>query len=291
MKVSSMVTCLLAVAISSVMVTDVIGQEGRTEGRRGQGRGGQGGGNRSSRGFVRGGDPTMGLLRVEEVQAELQISPEQEEALMKLSEKARQRPEGMDFSKVRQMSEDERNEFFAKMREDQAKKSEEAKEQLEEVLLPPQLERLNQISLQQRGVQALGDEAVASELDISDEQKEKLAEVREGLRDTMRSRIQELMKKAGSEGGGFDREMFSKVQEELQEEVLGVLTSEQRAKFEEMKGEPFEMPSRNQGLGGSGGSGGSAMGGGGRGRGGRGDRGRGDGDREGGRRNRPQIEE
>ena len=67
----------------------------------------------------------------------------------------------------------------------------------------------------------------------------------------MRSEMQALF-------GGGDRtaiqEKMSKLREEMEQEVLAVLTSDQQKKFEEMKGEPFEMVLTNPGSKGDNGS-------------------------------------
>jgi nanoRNase/pAp phosphatase (c-di-AMP/oligoRNAs hydrolase) len=198
---------------------------------------------------------TMGLLRVEEVQTELEVSPQQKEALVKMEEQARsERP---DFGSFRDMSEADRQAMFEKIR----KQAEEAKEQLQEVLLPQQLERLDQIALQIRGVQALDDAEVAAKLEITADQKKKLVEVRESQQEKMREQMRELFQGGGG-GGGDPRAAFAKVREEMEKEILTVLNAGQQKKFEEMKGEKFEMP-ESFGRGGFGG--GPPGGGGGRG--------------------------
>jgi hypothetical protein len=203
-----------------------------------------------------GGDQTIALLRIEEVQTELEIAPEQNEAIDKLSEESRQGG-GMDFSKVRDMTEEERAEFFTKFREEQTKRNKEMKEKLEEVLLPPQMERLEQISIQVRGLQALEDEEVATKLSITEDQKAKMKTVRDELQSGMRERMQELMASGDRDAM---REAFTKIREEMESKVLAVLNEEQKSKFEEMKGEPFTMP-EGFGRGGFGGRPGGEAGG------------------------------
>ncbi len=237
MKFSRMVTGLLSVALLAFMVSETLGQDpGQNQGRRGGARGGPpgggpGGGGFGTRGGGRGGDPTMGLLRIEEVKTELQISPDQDEALTKLSEQARgERPQGINFQ---DMSDEERTAFFEKMRKEQEERNKAMKEQLEEVLLPEQIERLEQIGLQVRGVQALGDDEVAAKLKITDAQKKQLAEVREKLQGEMRAKMQELFSSGNREGM---REAFAKVQEGMEKEVLGVLSGDQQTAIRKDEG-------------------------------------------------------
>lgn len=286
MKLSRKVTGLLSVALLAFMVTDAVGQE--------QGRGGRGGGGFGGRtgGGIGGGgrgDMTMTLLRLEPVRTELEISPDQEEALTKMSEQNRQERPNADF---RNMSEDERTEFFAKMRKQAEERTAKMKEQLEEVLFPEQLERLEQINIQLQGVAALQNPEVAKKLNITEAQKKELEEVRDGLMEKMRESMREIFASGGRDG---IREKIEKMRGDMEGEVLGVLNSDQKKKFEEMKGEPFEMPENAMrgGRGGQGGQGGGGRGGfGGRGggeQGGRGGRGGGEGGR-GGERQRPEVE-
>jgi len=239
---------------------------------------------------------TMTLLRVEAIRTELEISPDQEEALTKMQEQGRTERPNADF---RNMSEEERTEFFDKMRKEAAERNTKMKEQLEEVLFPEQLERLQEINIQLQGIAALRNADVAKELKITDAQKKELEEVQAGLMEKMREGMRELFTSGGGREGM--REKIEKMREDMEGDVLGVLTSDQKKKFEEMKGEKFEMPEGAFGRGGQGGGGGfGGRGGGqqggrgGRGggqQGGRGGRGGGEqGGRGGGERQRPEVE-
>jgi hypothetical protein len=254
MKLTQLVTGLVAMALMALMVCDVHAQQRRGGGGpQGGFRGGAPGGFRGGPpgGFGRGGDNSLFLLRIEEVQTELEISPQQKEALDKMAEQARgDRP---DFNAFREMSEEERRAAFEKMRKEAEERMSEVKAQLEEVLLPQQLDRLEEISLQVRGVQALEDDEVAAKLKITEAQKQKMAEVRETQGEKMRERMREMFQGGGGPGGDF-REVFGKLREEMEKEVLAVLDSSQQTQFAEMKGEPFEMPENlGRGPGGPGG--------------------------------------
>jgi len=264
MKTSLAVThsAALAAVLSCVMMTAAGAQErGRRGGGFGRGVGGPG----------MGGDPALMLLRNEEVQLELQLSPQQKEALEKMAQQSRpERPEGSDF---REMDEDQRREFFEKMRAEQEERVTEMKQQLEEVLLPNQTQRLNQIALQVRGVQALSDPEVAKKLNVTEEQTKELEQVRESLRTEMQEKMRSLFSNRDRDSGGDMREELGKMREEMEGKILAVLTPAQQKQFEEMKGEPFELPAGAMGFGRGGDRGGF--------RGGRGGfRGQRDGDRE-----------
>jgi hypothetical protein len=296
MKLSRMMTGLLAVALMSFMVSDVMAQ-GRRPGGGQPGGGGQGGfgqrgpggGGFGGRGGPGGGggsgpEAMLGLLRVEEVKVEVELSPEQDEAIGKLT------PERPNFENFRDMSEDERRAAFSKMQKGREERAKKLPEQLEQVLLPQQMDRLKQIQLQLRGIRALREEEVVKELKITAAQTKEIEGVEEKLREENGPKFRELMASGDREAM---QEAFTKVRAESEKQVLAVLTSDQKKQFEEMKGEKFEMPEGAFG-GGRGGPGGGFAGRGGRGgdAGGRGgDGGRGRGGDGGGRRGRPAVEE
>lgn len=254
MKQKHFATAIVAVALVALLTTDLLAQEG---GRRGR-RGGPGG---------RGGDPTLGLLQLDQVKAELKITEEQQTALDKLGDQRRERSADGERPNFREMSEEERNEFIAKMRKDQADRSQETREQLEEVLLPTQMERLEQIALQVQGAGALENPDVREALKISDDQLSRLDEARQSIQSTMREKMQELFQSGDRDGM---RAAFGKLRAEAEQKLFDVLTSEQKSQLEKMKGEPFDLPEQGFGFG-RGGPGGVPGGPGGR----RGDRRRG----------------
>lgn len=114
---------------------------------------------------------------------------------------------------------------------------EEMESRIAEVLTPQQMDRLKQIHTQQQlgrdGARVLMDGPLAESLNLSDEQKE-----------TLRERAQELR--------GEMEKKIEAARAEANEQLMAVLTSEQRAKLDAMTGEPFTM-TRRQGPPGEGG--------------------------------------
>ena len=220
---------VLSLTLLAATVSDVMAQDGRRGG--GRQRGGFGG--------PGGGDPMLVLLQIEKVQQEIGLQDDQKEALTKVAEEARNagRPtERIDF---RNASDQERQEFFAKMQKSREAAMKKTREQLDEVLLPDQLKRLQEISIQVQGAEALDNDRVTKELNVSEEQKEKIAKVREDVQDEMRSKMRELFQSDNRDG---IRSAFETMRKDAETKVLAVLTQEQRQKFEEMKGTAFEMP-------------------------------------------------
>lgn len=272
----SFVTAMAVVLVSSLMTTVVVwAQDGRGRG----GRGARGGGAFGS-GFFGGGPGQVDLaqlqvllLRNEDVHAELEMMPDQLEGLRKLAERQRgDRQQGRGDFDFRSASEQERRERFEQMQQQQAERAQETLEHLEELLLPAQLERLQQIAIQQAGEMALVNDDVAQQLGLSGEQVAAMKKDIEANSEKMRASVEPLLRERNFEAM---REKAEAMRSQLTEKLLARLTSEQRAEFESLKGAPVELSQRGFGRRG----GGAGF------RGGRPDGGqrRGDGPRRGGR--------
>jgi hypothetical protein len=197
----------------------------------------QRGGRGAGFGGGRGGN-SLSLLTQKSVQDELKMSEEQ---IKKASEQVEKQRES--FAGLRDLSREER----------QAKMQESAKANqalLAEILKEDQLKRFKQISLQQRGGQALADPEVAQALGLSTEQKDRIQAIQEASQGEMRELFQ----------AGGDRQETQKKAEALRasvnEKATAVLTAEQQTKWKEMTGAPFKGEIRRQGRGG--GQGGAA---------------------------------
>ena len=216
------------------------GRRGGFGGRRGGGGGGFGGpGGPGGFGGGRGPDGSMlGLLLIPEVNQELELSDTQLGALVRMREQ--NRPEGRDMD-FRNMDREARREMFEKMQSERAAKQAEVEEQLEEILLPGQLDRLREISTQVRGGAALEDPRIREELEITADQMKELQTARQSMREEFGSKMREMF-----QGGDFEaaREQMKTMREQGEQKVMEILTDEQRSKLDEMKGEPFEMPER-----------------------------------------------
>ena len=188
-----------------------------------------------------GGMSLLMLARNEAVQKEIEIVDDQKAQIEKLVEQMRgQRGQrGGDRPNFREMSEEQRQKFFQEMRERREKQVEEANEKLKKILLKPQVERLEEIRIQLMGLGALNDPEVAKKLKITEAQQEKMQEARESMRESMRTEMRELFR-----SGDRDkiREKMAGLRKKVEEKVLAVLDSGQKAQFEKIKGEPFEMP-------------------------------------------------
>jgi hypothetical protein len=274
------------------LATDVMAQRGGGRPGGGGGRPGGGGpggggfgGGRGGPGGFGGGAPSLGqmalgLLRVEQVREEIELMPDQEEALKKMASDRPER-ERVDFQSL---SEAEREEFFAKMQKRREESAKKMQEQLEEILLPDQYDRLKEVAIQVLDVGSLSIDEVGEELKITAAQKKELADAQEKNREGMREKMRELFQSGDREGM---REKMVTIRDENNKKLLDLLTSKQKSDFEKMKGEKFEMPEGAlQAMFGGGGRGGPGGGRGGFG----GNRGGGPGG-QGGERRRPATEE
>lgn len=181
-------------------------------------------------GFGRGGGMT-GLLRSDAVQAELEITEEQLADLQAMGEEMREKMRSK-FEGMRDLPREERGETMANMREEMRAMQSEAEQRMGDILLPHQVARLKEINLQQQirggGLQRAMRGPLAEELGITEEQQEQMATKAQELQAEMEQKIQQL-------------------RNEAREELMNMLTPEQRSKLETMIGSDFEMPSRDQG--------------------------------------------
>jgi len=213
----------------------------------------QGGGGRRSGFRGRGGFGTnpLILLQTEPVQKELELSEDQKSSLTKLADENR----GGGGGGGGQMSQEERQQ----RREAMQKK-------VNEVLLPNQQERLEQIVLQvsvkMQTAQALADSKVADKLQLTDDQKKQLAD----LSSDYRQKIMDLFQG----GGPPDPDAMAKLRTEQSDKAMAVLTSDQKDQLTKLEGKTIDIdPSllrggrggRNRGNGGGdGGKGNSGTG-------------------------------
>ena len=269
-------------AIAALAVADVHAQ-GRGGGRGGGRRGGGPGGGRLD---------SMMLLQIDEVKEEIELSETQADDIKKAAqEQSAQRREqrGDDRDRGRRrgrdMSDEEREAFFAERRKQAEAQSKKEKAILADILLPHQLERLDQIAIQLQGSRALTDKTVAAKIGLSSDDIQ-------GIEETLREAQDAMREKLFANGRPGREDFMAKIQEarkELDEKVIATLTDEQKSKFDELKGEAFDlslekiMRSRRGGPG----RGGPGRGG----PGARDRRGRGGGDADRGRPRRPSRED
>jgi len=183
----------------------------REEGRRG--RGGPGGG-------MFGPPTASALMRAKEVQEALKLTDEQKGKVEKINDENR----------------DEMRKLFQDGGGDRDKMVEIAKktsEQISEVLDEGQQKRLMGILIQVSGAAAVADPAIAKELNITEDQKKKLEEVRTSARE----QLQGLRDLSGEERG----KKAAEVQADIDKKILAELTADQQKQLDDLKGEKVDV--------------------------------------------------
>ena len=231
---------ILAVFISAEMV---MAQPGR----------GRGGG-------IFGQVTQLSLLGQESVQKELELVEDQVELIQEIQDRQRSAMRELFMGlrdEMQGMDAEERQKAFEGIQAEMSKSNSELEEEALQELLPHQTKRLKQIHAQAQVRRSGGPQsgripdAVIKELNLSDEQVEKL-----------KAKAEEVAKKL--------KEKIAKLQAQAQKEIFSsVLSDEQQAKYDELMGDQFEFEERGR-FGGFGGDRGGRGGGdrGGRGRGG-----------------------
>ncbi len=212
------VTEILCSAVAVMLIAGAAFGQGRGQGRFGGG-GPFGGG--------------LGLLRIEKVQQELKMTQPQIEKIDAKQQELRAANQGVDFQN---MSQEERQKFFAKIQEAQSKA-------VADILDSTQIKRFHQLELQQQGAGAFNRKEVADQLKLTDEQKKKIQAIQQGLQ----SERQGLM-----QGVDFqnmtpeERQKLGAKMQELQktsnEKLEAVLTDDQKKAWKEMLGTKFDFP-------------------------------------------------
>lgn len=166
----------------------------------------------------------FGLLSQQSIQEELDFVGEQREQYKRLqkdyNDRIREKMEAMNKGGFAPEKAQSLGEEIRAMKEQQAR-------DIEELLLPHQVNRLKQIQTQNKmkalGLNAFNDKKLAEELGMTEEQLEQLKEKAKELSAELQKKIKGL-------------------REETQETLLKELTKEQQEKLKELTGDKFEMP-------------------------------------------------
>jgi len=184
-------------------------------------------------------------LGVEKVRKELKIDDAQAatiDAAIEAYREQRQKAQP-DRSSFSFLTSEEQDDLRKKAQEDSKAISANADETLGILLEPAQVKRLDQMILQ---TQLLLTPATAlrNNLELSEEQTTKLAEIEKQIADQRDKMRAEMMKKFQSgERPDFAevRKLFTKSQEDALVAVMAIITDDQQAKLTELQGEKFEI--------------------------------------------------
>lgn len=179
------------------------------------------------------------MLGGDAVQKELAISEEQKKSLSELSDQLR--GDALEiFSSLQDLTPEEQKEHMPELMKMIGEKGSVVQEKVDKMLDDKQKARLKELSLQNRGATALEDDEVITALKITDEQKQKLADVREEGNKLLEQAMQAL--RSGGGDIGEARRKMGAMRKELTDKALAVLTPEQLKQFEKLKGTKFDFP-------------------------------------------------
>src|SRR5207302_2609512 len=122
------------------------------------------------------------------------------------------------------------------------KKSDEAGKKATELLTADQNTRLKQIELWVQGTSALVQNAeLAKQLNLTDDQKGAIKTINDESAKKGRELFQGAGRGASDEDRAKAREQMTALRTETEAECMAVLTDDQKAQFEKMKGPKFQL--------------------------------------------------
>ncbi len=201
----------------------------------------RGGGMMGGMGMM-GGQGGMGfliLLRNQDVQSEIQLTADQKDKLQDLAQAARGSfTRGQNYQ---DMTDDE----CAAMRKQMQERQEKMQKDVEELLTPEQLQRLKEIRLQVADSQggtlaALSIPDVTKDLAFTPDQSHKLKNLQQSIADKGRELMQGGMNMSQDERAAA----FEKIQQAAKDasaKAADILTPEQKATLEKLKGKKFDI--------------------------------------------------
>jgi type 1 glutamine amidotransferase len=163
------------------------------------------------------------LLQQGSVQKELKLSPDQLKKVEELSEKMREKMQG-----VFALEEPERGKKLQALLQENDK-------DLQAILTSQQTKRLKQIVYQQQGTAALATEDVTRALGLSDEQRKRITDI---SAETGR-KTRELFQ-PGTPPDQAARAKLEAIRKAGFDKILAVLTDAQKKSWQELQGEPFK---------------------------------------------------
>lgn len=194
----------------------------------GQGRGGM-------RMFGRGGGGLQ-LATRDDVAKELKLTGEQKTKIEDLQEKTREEMRSQ-FQSMRGSGGPPDEATMATMRKKMEEMQAEEKKQLNAILSPEQAARLKELGLQRAGNMAIMDPEVQTDLGLTDAQKAKIKDLQDKQQAAMRTLFEKMQNQE------IDRSEMRPLMEKnmkiMGDELMKILTEDQKKKLEAMKGKPF----------------------------------------------------
>lgn len=190
----------------------------------------------------------MALIQHEKIQAEVEVKDFQAEEIKKLAEQMDKDFPPPNLQSYFQLSPEEQTKARVEMQAQSEKSVAEAREKLGQILLPPQMKRLDEIFVQAQGVGALRHAFVIQELALTENQVKQIAVIlQKGDLAKMK-----MFREVRGEGrlkpehmerlGKIRAKAASLAERMLETQVMDQLKDEQKKTLEELRGKPFELP-------------------------------------------------
>ena len=170
-------------------------------------------------------NPTVALLSMPEVQAELALSDDQKKAVTDTTSAVNTATQAA-FSAINpqqlgELSEEERNKKLADARTQSEEANKKATESFAKILKPEQTARLDQLRFQREGAAAISKPEIAKQLALSEKQLKQLTEV---------------------QARSFSGMGPAVVSPQAKADILAVLTTEQKSEWNKLTGKEFNFP-------------------------------------------------
>lgn len=108
---------------------------------------------------------------------------------------------------------------------------------LQNVLTKVQRKRLDQLFLQENGLMSLSEPEVVALLALPKEKQDRATELIDELMSNVMTHLAEV-----PQGGQWDRKKVAGYKREAQQKLEGLLSQEERKRWESLKGAPFKFP-------------------------------------------------
>lgn len=182
----------------------------------------------------------LSLLSLDDVRRELNTNDRQYNAIQQISEALFLQTAQRGVN-VFGLNEQQREVYLEQRREFHKQREAFVREQLGGILQPQQVKRLEQIQYQARGAGALQDDDVVEKLKLSGEQQQRIKDLTRQAEQRMEGLKRGLLQSGNPE---LIRRELEKAREEISGQFLSVLNKEQQKDYNELRGEPFEVPRR-----------------------------------------------
>jgi len=183
----------------------------------------------------------INLIRNVKVQEELKLDDGQKAKVQEALQTVNAQRQEL-FAALRGLQGDERQKKMAELRKKMQDKTAEATKAIRAALSPEQAQRLDEILIQIRGLQALKDARVAEKLELTPDQKKQLEDVATAGQQRRVQLMQDV--RNGNVDRAKYREKLDEITKETEAKTWEVLTDEQKAQYKNMKGAKFELHQR-----------------------------------------------